>query len=287
VQDRLEAAVAEVAAHAGRAHASRNLCIAGGVGANCKLNGSLLERAGFERVFVFPACYDAGTSIGAAMVVAQAGGDAIKRELRHAYHGPEFSADAIRAALRFGKLGFTECDDIAERTARALAAGKLVGWFQGRMELGPRALGARSILADPRRAGVKETLNREVKSREAWRPFSPSILEGREERYVERAGDAAFMTLALPVRSEGAEAMRPATHVDGSSRPQVVRRDANPRFHALLESFERESGLPFLINTSFNVAGEPIVCTPLEALRSFYSSGLDVLAIGDFLLEKT
>jgi carbamoyltransferase len=287
VQHQLEEAVAEVVRGSAHETQSRNLCIAGGVGQNCKMNGSLLASAGVDRMFGFPACHDAGSAIGAAMYVAQEGGDTIQRELRSAQLGPEFSNDEIRDILEFSKVSFTAHDDIAARTAGLLVEGKLIGWFQGRMEMGPRALGGRSILADPRAAGVSERLNREVKSREAWRPFCPSILASHADEHFERARDASFMTVALDVRESAREGLVEAMHVDGSARPQVVHEDAAPIYHRLLEEFESRSGTPFVVNTSFNVSGEPIVCSPAEALRSFYACGLDALAIGDFLIEKT
>lgn len=287
VQCQLERAVAAVVRGSANQTTSRNLCIAGGVGLNCKMNGSLLKGTGIERIYAFPACHDAGSAIGAAMYIAQQGGDKIKRELRSAQLGPEYSNDEIREVLKFSKLSFTAHEDIAAHAAALLSEGKLVGWFQGRMEMGPRALGGRSILADPRSAGISEKLNREVKAREAWRPFCPSILEEHAGEHFESARDASFMTVALGVKEGSREEMGEAMHVDGTARPQVVHEDASPIYHRLLEEFAGLTGTPFLVNTSFNVSGEPIVCSPAEALRSFYACGLDALAIGDFLVEKT
>ncbi|MDP6762502.1 MAG: carbamoyltransferase C-terminal domain-containing protein [Planctomycetota bacterium] len=286
VQRRLEEAVGDLVAGALRESPTPNLCIAGGVGLNCKLNGSLRGQAGIERVFAFPASNDAGSAIGAAMVVARGGGDTIKRELTSTHLGPEFSDAEIHTALSFSRVTFHEPSDIAEEAAKCLAAGKSVGWFQGRMEAGPRALGARSILADPRRPDASDRLNREVKGRETWRPFCPSILAESAEELVRGSDDAGFMSVALPVREAQLSVMEQCRHVDGTTRPQVVRPQVLPRYHALLRHFERETGTPFLVNTSLNLSGEPIVCTPEEALRSFFSSGLDALAIGSFLLEK-
>ena len=253
---------------------------------NCKMNGSLLEGTGIERVYGFPACHDAGASIGAAMYVASQGGDKIKRELKTAQLGPEFSNDEVREVLKFSKVSFSACDDIAERSAKLLSEGKLVGWFQGRMEMGPRALGGRSILADPSVSGVSDRLNEEVKARETWRPFCPSILADKAGDHFVSPEDAAFMTVALRVKEGAREGMKEAMHVDGTARPQVVHEAASPIYHRLLTQFEGQTGRPFLLNTSFNVSGEPIVCNPTEALRSFYACGLDALAIGDFLVEK-
>jgi carbamoyltransferase len=286
VQRQLERAAAEVVKGSANQTASRNLCIAGGVGMNCKMNGSLLEGSGIERVYGFPACHDAGASIGAAMYVASQGGDKIKRELKTAQLGPAFSNDEVREVLKFSKVSFSACDDIAERSAKLLSEGKLMGWFQGRMEMGPRALGGRSILADPNVSGVSDKLNNEVKGRETWRPFCPSILDDKAADHFVGSEDAAFMTVALGVKEGAREGMKETMHVDGTARPQVVHEAASPIYHRLLTQFEGQTGRPFLLNTSFNVSGEPIVCSPAEALRSFYACGLDALAIGDFLVEK-
>ena len=257
------------------------------MGLNCKLNGVLARDAAFDRIFVQPASYDAGSAIGAAMFLAEQAGDAIRNPIEHAYFGPAWSNAEIRAAFDGCKLGAEECPDIAARAAAELAAGRLVGWFQGRMELGARALGARSILAGPHARGIHDKLNREVKRREAWRPFGPSILAERQDEWLCNARGAEFMTVAVEVRPERREALRSAMHVDGTARPQTVTARAGPVFHRMLREYEQRTGLPFVINTSLNVQGEPILCTPLEAIRCFYSTGLDALAIGDFFLTKT
>lgn len=287
VQARLELAVKSLAKATARENGGlKNLCIAGGVGLNCKLNGALLRDGGFEGVFVQPAANDAGSAIGAAMRVAEQAGDPIRRPLEHVHYGPAFTSDEIERLLKGCKLHALRCDDIARSTAEELARGKLVGWFQGPAEYGPRALGARSILAGPALEGVAHKLNLEVKGREAWRPFCPSILEEEAPRYFTACERAPFMTTAFEVVEGQRETLRSAMHVDGSARPQTVSSTASPLFHALLSEFRDRTGLPFLINTSFNVAGEPIVATPAQALRCFYSTGLDVLALGDFLLRK-
>jgi len=287
VQARLEEAALAVAGAAARAHGIRDLCVSGGVGLNCKMNGALRSEAPIERVFVQPASHDAGAAIGAAMVVAEACGDPIRNPLDQAGLGPSWSSSQIRTVLDRCRLPARACPDLASRVAEELEAGKLVGWFQGRMELGPRALGSRSILADPRRAGVSDELNRQVKSREPWRPFCPSILEEFAPELLESSAPSPFMTIAFEAREEQRELLSSAMHVDGSLRPQTVSEDALPLYHRLISDFHGRTGVPFLINTSFNVAGEPIACTPIDALRCFYSTGRDVLAIGDFVLTKT
>jgi len=287
VQSQLERAACAVAERAAREYGIRNLCVAGGVGLNCKMNGTLLANTPFERIFVQPASHDAGSALGAAMAVSQAGGDIVRNSLTHARFGPAWSTGEIRTTIEACKLSAQLCEDIAARVADELAAGRIVGWFQGRMELGPRALGARSILASPLLPGVQDRLNREVKSREPWRPFCPSILDEEKEHYFEHAASSPFMTTAFDVRPDMREEMGSAQHVDGSSRPQTVTAGASPLLHRLISEFRDRSGLPFVINTSFNGAGEPIICSPIEALRCFFSTGLDGLAIGDYFLTKS
>lgn len=287
VQARLELVVKRLAERAARAHGNlRQLCIAGGVGLNCKMNGSLLRSPAFDEVFVQPASNDAGTAIGAAMYVAQQAGDVIRAPLQHTYYGPESSDEEIGELLRHCKLHATECEDIAASVAAELERGRLVGWYQGRAEYGPRALGARSILANPAVAGVSDQLNLRVKGREPWRPFCPSILEDQAPAYFEGCQRAPFMTTAFNARPERREELAAVCHVDGSTRPQTVHEGASPTFHRLLSEFRGRTGLPYVINTSFNFAGEPIVASPREALRAYFSTGLDSLALGNFLLTK-
>lgn len=286
VQNQLERAARSVAERFGREHGIKNLCVAGGVGLNCKMNGALLHESSFDEVFVQPASHDAGTAMGAAMVVASCGGDAIRNPMDHAYLGPGFTNGQIREVLDACGLHADEEDDIAARVASELAGGRILGWFQGRLEAGPRALGGRSILAHPGSPDVIERLSR-IKAREPWRPFCPSILDEAKDDYFENARTAPFMTTAFTVREDKRDTLRAAMHLDASARPQTVTPAANPRYHRMLQHFEGRTGLPAVINTSFNTAGEPIVCTPQDAIRCFYSSGLDGLAIGDFYLAKT
>ncbi len=286
VQARLEAAAKTLAVHHARKNGIKNLCIAGGVGLNCKMNGRLLEDSQFDAVFVQPASNDAGTAIGAAMVVAHSHGDSIRNEMQNAYLGPGYSDDEIRVTLEECGARFNFCEDIAERVASEIAQNRVVGWFQGRMEAGPRALGARSILANPQASDIQKRLGLSVKRREVWRPFCPSILSEYKQDYFENAAESPFMTTAFQVREERREEMRAVMHVDGSARPQTVSEKGSPLFHSMLTHVHKLTGLPFVINTSFNVNGEPIVCSPLDAIRCFYSSGLDVLALGNFVLTK-
>lgn len=287
VQNRLEQVVIGLARRAAEQHGLRKLCVAGGVGLNCKLNGALLASGAFDAVFVPPACNDAGAALGAAMAVAQDGGDDVRNELSHASFGPEWSRDELCAALASCRLSAVESPDVAARVAEELERGRVVGWFQGRMELGARALGSRSILANPLDSGIQRRLNLEVKGREPWRPFCPSVLDERRGELLERDQPSPFMTVALEAR-EAVRASAPgAVHVDRSVRPQTVERSASPLYHRMISEFALRTGAPYVINTSLNYDGEPIVCTPKEALRCFYASGLDVLALGDFVLAKS
>jgi carbamoyltransferase len=270
----------------------RDLCLAGGVAFNCVATGKILTQTGFERVYVQPAAGDAGLSVGAAFHVAhQVLGLPRRFVMEHAYWGPDFSVAQIRRAVDSHISGSTiqvhelAAEEVPRHAAELLAAGKIVGWFQGRMEWGPRALGNRSILADPRRPDMKETLNRRVKHRENFRPFAPSVLQEAAPDYFECSHPSPFMTFAFPVRPEKRSEIPAPTHIDGTARLQTVSRSANPLFCKLIEAFARLTGVPVLVNTSFN-DNEPIVCRPEEALDCFLRTHLDALVIGNFLLEK-
>jgi carbamoyltransferase len=266
----------------------RKLCMAGGVALNAVLNGKILAETNVEELFVQPAAADNGAASGAALWVHHALGGARSPSLRDVYLGPEYDAAQIEAALRAGSVRFQNHGDIGKRTAELLARGKVVGWFQGRMEYGPRALGNRSILADPRRAEMKDILNAKVKFREAFRPFAPAILAERVGDYFHMKKGAAFpfMTVVLPVRPEKRAEIAAVTHHDGTARLQTVEKEINPRFHRLIGEFERLTTVPVVVNTSFNLAGEPIVCTPADAISTYLRSGIDALAMGDYLCEK-
>ncbi len=269
---------------------SRKLCLAGGVALNAVLNGKILAETDVEEVFVQPAASDAGAALGAALYLHHTLPGARRTPpLRDVYLGPEFSEEEIVTALQGSGLLFEKPSGLEAAVAELLAAGKVVAWFQGRMEYGPRALGNRSILADPRRAAMKETVNSQVKFREAFRPFAPAVLAERAGEYfaMPAGGAFPFMTVVLPVRAEKRGVIPAVTHADGTARLQTVERAVNPRLHALLEAFDRLTGVPVLLNTSFNLAGEPIVCTPADAISTFRHSGLDALVLGDYLCRKS
>ena len=283
----LELAMARMAEALHERTGLRDLCLAGGVALNCSSNGKLLELPFVDRLFVQPAASDAGTALGAAVqVYAERTGQRPRTRFDHAYWGPSFSNEEIEAALRRAKVPYRRSPSIAEEAAKLIAEGKIVGWFQGRMELGPRALGARSILADPRDTTIKDAVNRDAKLREPWRPFAPSILAERMREYFGTDHQSEFMILAFPGSDIARRTIPGTLHVDGTGRPQTVDRKTNPPHRKLIEAFESLTGVPAVLNTSFNVDSEPIVCSPADALRTFYASGIDALAIGDFLLEK-
>jgi carbamoyltransferase len=271
----------------------KNLCLAGGVAFNCVANGKIFDHTPFERIYVHPAAGDAGLAVGAAFFVEhQLLGRPRSFVMDHAYWGPEYSAERIRAALDARHLSNIEYrvsefpeEDLAKTTAAHIAAGKIVGWYQGRAEWGPRALGNRSIVVDPRRPEMKDTLNRRIKHRESFRPFAPSILEEATGAYFERSHPSPFMNLAYSVRPDKRAAIPAPTHVDGTGRLQTVSRGANPRYWNLIKEFEKLTGVPVVLNTSFN-DNEPIVCTPEEALDCFLRTRMDVLVAGNFLVEK-
>jgi len=262
------------------------LCLAGGVALNVKMNGRIRQSGLFDDMFVFPIPSDSGSAIGAALGVYRELTGRRPKPLEHLYLGPSFSDEEIELQLKSCGIAYRVCDDIAEATADLLAQGKVVGWFQGRMEAGPRALGARSILADPRAIDSRDRVNAAIKFREYWRPFCPSLIETAAPRFMRDATPAPFMITAFEATEAAARLCPAVVHVDGTMRAQTVNGEANPRFYALLKAFERRTGVPVLLNTSFNVKGEAIVCTPRDALRTFWSTGLDALAIGRCLIEK-
>jgi carbamoyltransferase len=264
------------------------LCLAGGVALNCVANGMIFERTNFRHVYVQPAAHDAGTSIGAALYVQH---QELKLprcfEMRHVYYGPGFSDSEILPDLEAAECKYHRLadEDLIGRTVEAIAQGKIAGWFQGRMEFGPRALGNRSILADPRRKDMKEILNSRIKYREPFRPFCPSILAERVGEYFETDYPSPFMVMAYKIKPDQRERIPAVTHGDGTGRLQTVEREVNPRYWKLIHKFEEVTGVPVLLNTSFN-ENEPIVQTPAQAIDCFLRTRMDVLSIGGFVLHK-
>jgi carbamoyltransferase len=264
------------------------LCLAGGVALNCVSLGRIARESGYDDVFVQPAAGDAGTSLGAALHLyhTEVGGQD-RYKMTHPYLGPAYTEDDMLTALRAAGLSYRREPDIVGRTAALLAAGRLVGWFQGRGEIGPRALGNRSMLADPRDARVNDRINLHGKHRAAWRPFSPSILAEHAPAWIEvgaRSLSHGTMNLTYPVHREKRRLIPAVVHADGHTRGQLVTKELNPRYHALISRFHELTGIPLLLNTSFNGPGEPIVNTPSEAIAMFMRSGLDALVLGDLLI---
>ncbi|MBI4354483.1 MAG: carbamoyltransferase, partial [Candidatus Omnitrophica bacterium] len=269
---------------------SGNIALSGGAAMNCVFNGLLDRLDVYGDSFISSCPDDGGVSVGAALLAYyRANGQARRTTpLTHNYWGPSFSDEQIAETIQKFKIRAEQPADLVEQVARALADGQLVGWFQGAMEFGHRALGNRSILADPREATTKDRVNSAVKYRESFRPFAPAVLAERaEELFALRPGrKVRFMERVTWVRPEWKDRLGAVTHVDGTARVQTVERDVNPRFYDLIAAFGRLTGVPVLLNTSFNLNGEPIVCTPEHAIRTFYSCGLDLLVLGPSLIRK-
>ncbi|MDC0146191.1 carbamoyltransferase [Amylibacter sp.] len=292
----------------------RNLCLAGGVALNCVVNGILLRENIFDNIWIQPAAGDAGGALGAALSTwflhhnKERGTSKERDAMKGAYLGPEFSdaeieAELIECGATFKKLSENE---LIETVATALADEKAVGWMQGRMEFGPRALGGRSIIADPRSPAMQKQLNLKVKYRESFRPFAPSVLREDVAEWFEHETDSPYMLLVADVQNDKRRVMTneedalfginklnvprssvPAiTHVDYSARIQTVHADTNPKYHAVISKFKEKTGCPLVVNTSFNVRGEPIICTPTDAFKCFMGTEMDVLAVGNYLLYK-
>ncbi|MGM0594494.1 MAG: carbamoyltransferase family protein [Pseudomonadota bacterium] len=287
LQRRIEEAVLHVVRHLRKASGCKQLCLAGGVALNSVVNGRLKAEADFDEIFIPPAPHDAGTSLGAAAYLHYyENGGARPEPLADAYLGESFSNEQIEAELRRCRLPVRRIPDPAREAARRLADGQVIGWFQGATEFGPRALGNRSILADPRTPAMRDRVNSRIKEREGYRPFAPSVLEEAAEAYFPGLGASPYMLFIVPASDRARREIPAAVHVDGTSRPQAVSAQANPRYHRLISRFAEETGVPAVLNTSFNVAGEPIVNTPADAIRCFFGSGLDALVMGEYLLEK-
>ena len=300
-----EEVVMHMAEHVYRETGETNLCLAGGVALNCVANGRLLRDGPFENIWIQPAAGDAGGALGAALLAwheyegqprTPADGD----RMHGAFLGPSFSDEKICAFLDEEEIPYEYVgyENLPSKIAAVLSEEKVVGWFQGRMEFGPRALGARSILADPRGREVQRVVNLKIKFRESFRPFAPSVLNERVNDYFRLEGESPYMLLVADVRNthiegEGLERLKniqsaiPAvTHVDGSARVQTVHRETNPLYHRLLQAFETRTGCPVIVNTSFNVRGEPIVCTPEDAYLCFRRTHIDVLVLGPYIISK-
>ena len=283
----LEDSVLELAGWLHKESRMEDLAMAGGVALNCVMNARLRDRGPFERVWVQPAAGDAGTALGAALWIDAQARKATERTYRmeHAFLGPEFDDEEIESFLRWSKLSYHKLDDVAGETADLLVQDKVIGWCQGRMEFGPRALGGRSILASPISPDMQSRLN-EIKDREDFRPVAPVVLEEEAANWFVDGGVAPFMLFIFDVRPEKADRIPAVRHTDGTARVQTINRQQNERYYDLIKAFYERTGVPVLVNTSFNTRGEPIVCTPRDAVESFLTSPLDALVIGSILIEK-
>ena len=271
------------------------LCMAGGVALNSVANGKILRDTAFEEIYVHPAAGDSGGAVGAALYAYHAIlGKPRRFIMEHAYWGEEHGPAKVEKFLKDNNIAYEQVcreDQLLDRVVDKLQNGKVVGWFQGRFEWGPRALGNRSILADARRADMKDLVNVKIKFREPFRPFAPSVLAERAEEYfvlpeAEKHYPARFMLYVVDVRKEKQDVIPAITHVDGTGRLQTVRKEVNPRYYQLIDTFGQATGVPIVLNTSFNLKGEPIVNTPQEAFSTFSRSGMDVLVLGDYIIEK-
>ncbi len=273
-----------------------NLCMAGGVALNCTNNGVVQRSRLFKRTFVQPAAGDDGAALGAALYV-QHSNEPFTRAPRITapLWGPSYDHNEVRESLagrdEIEAVPFESFGALTREAAQRLARGEIIGWFQGAMEFGPRALGNRSILADPRPEDMRNRVNMLIKMREGFRPFAPAVVAERAAEYFEvDQGDEetyAHMLFVVPVRPAHRTQLPAITHIDGTARVQTVSRETNPRFYGVLKAFEAETGLPVLLNTSFNVKGQPIVCTPTEAIDTFLAAHLDALVLGDFLVTRS
>jgi carbamoyltransferase len=265
---------------------AENLCMAGGVALNCVMNARIRDTGLFRKVWVQPAAGDAGTALGAALWTDFNQGKSAKTwAMEHAFFGPEYSAEEIEAFLKRGKIRYRRLDDIAEGAADLLAQDKILGWFQGRMEFGPRALGGRSFLASPISPDMQQRLN-EIKDREDFRPVAPVVLEEEAPSWFVGGDVSPFMLFVYDVSPDKAERIPAVRHVDGTARIQTINRRQNPLYYDLIKAFQRRTGVPVLVNTSFNTRSEPVVCTPRDAVECFWTSPIDALVIGPFVLEK-
>jgi carbamoyltransferase len=264
-------------------------CFAGGTFMNCKLNGKVAKEDFVKNLFVNPLSADNGISLGAALYAANELGCNVSHKLRHTYYGPEYANSKIKQELDNFKdnLHFKKVENISEEAAKLISQSKIIGWFQGRMEAGARALGNRSILANPLDGKAKDIVNSRVKFREMWRPFCPSVIIEDAKNYFDIKVPSEFMIIAADAKEKVAELIPSVVHVDNTVRPQEVSKDINPKYWELIYNFGKITKHPVILNTSFNVKNEPVICSPREAIKCFLNTDIDYLCIGDFLVSKT
>jgi len=263
----------------------KRVCLAGGVALNCLINKFVKKEDFVQDLFVFPAAGDFGLAVGAAAHFLSEKGFDLRKKLDNVYLGPEYSNVEIENALRKHEVSFEETSDVSGYAADLISSGKIIGWFQGRMELGPRALGNRSILADPTKKGINLKVNK-VKGREYWRPLAPSMTFESRKIFLEDGSEYPFMAIAVDVKNDIVDEIPSVVHVDKTTRPQTVKKEINDRYWKLIKELGNKNGLPIVLNTSFNLRGQPIVCSPDDAIQTFIDSDLDALVMGDFVVEK-
>ena len=288
IQKVTDSIVVRIAQHLEKETHAKYLCMAGGVALNCVSNSKIFEQTGFQDIFVQPAAGDAGGALGAALYIdSTVKGNPRQYRMRDAFLGPEYSDEDVETFLRTTGVPFRHHDrqSLLVETARLIGNQKVVGWFQGRMEFGPRALGSRSIIADARNPKNQSVVNLKIKYRESFRPFAPTVLEDRTSEWFAWDRPSPFMLFVATVRENKRE-IPAVTHVDGSARLQTIARDQNPLYYDLIAEFERQTGCPVIINTSFNVRGEPIVCAPEHAWRCFLRTEMDNLVIGSYIIDR-
>ncbi len=287
LQKVLEATVLQLINWLYEATHEENLCMAGGVALNCVMNAVIRDKGPFKNIWVQPAAGDAGTALGAALWVDVQQRKTNERSfvMEHAYWGPEYTDEEIEAFLKWTKVSYRRLNNVAKEAAQILAQDKVIGWYQGRMEFGPRALGSRSILASPIHAEMQARLN-DIKDREDFRPVAPVVLEEDAPEWFNDASYSPFMLFVYDVNDDKADNIPAVRHVDGTARIQTINQRQHPCYYALLKEFKKLTGVPVLVNTSFNTRGEPIVCTPRDAVECFWTSPFDALVIGSFLLGK-
>ncbi len=291
LQHIVETAFIRSAKHARKLTGANDLCLAGGVAMNSLANGRVIRECGFENVFIQPGATDNGSAYGAALyvhydILGRSSPSDRRSLMRDPYLGPEYSQQEIEETVKRFGYPVDKVKNPEEWAAKRIANGSVVGWFQGRIEVGARALGNRSILADPRFAATKDTVNNKVKFREPWRPFAPVVLYERCDEYFQCPGDYPFMTVVQPVVEEKAGEMEATSHVDNTARLQTIKQEQNPMYYRVIHEFGKITGTPVLMNTSFNVRGEPIVCSPKEAIKCWRNTGMDDLVMGRCVLTK-
>lgn len=286
-QKKLEEIVTSLVKWAIKETQIHNVCVSGGVGLNIKMNSCIFELDEVNDIFIHPLCNDGGSSVGSALLACYTDTGILPEKLKHINYGSSVEDEGIEQILINSKIEYQKKNDVCQHIAKEISNGKLIAWVQGRMEAGPRALGQRSILADPRNTDNRDKVNSIIKFREYWRPFCPSMLEESASKYFDNFTEGPYMILSFKANDLLKKEAPAIVHIDNTSRVQFVKRDYNPKFHKLISEFEAITGVPVLLNTSYNIKGEPLIRTVRDSLRTFFSTGLDILVIDDYVIEKS